>query len=76
MSDTIDAKLVCAALRAAVWQRKPAAGLLVHTDRGSQYGKPRVPAADQAVGCHDVNEQKGQRLGQRADGELLQDPEG
>lgn len=37
MSATIDAKLVCAALRSAVWQRKPAVGLLVHTDRGSQY---------------------------------------
>lgn len=37
MSDTIDAKLVCAALKSALWQRNPAAGLLVHTDRGSQY---------------------------------------
>ncbi len=37
MSATIDAALVCAALRSACWQRKPAAGLLVHTDRGSQY---------------------------------------
>jgi len=37
MSQTIDAKLVCTALRLAYWQRKPAAGLLVHTDRGSQY---------------------------------------
>ena len=37
MSDSIDAKLVCAALRSAYWQRKPSPGLLVHTDRGSQY---------------------------------------
>ena len=37
MSESIDAKLVCMALRSAWWQRKPAAGLLVHTDRGSQY---------------------------------------
>lgn len=37
MSENIDAKLVCAALRSAYWQRNPAAGLLVHTDRGSQY---------------------------------------
>ena len=37
MSQAIDAKLVCAALRSAYWQRKPGAGLLVHTDRGSQY---------------------------------------
>jgi len=37
MSDSIDAKLVCMALRSAWWQRKPAVGLLVDTDRGSQY---------------------------------------
>lgn len=36
MSESIDAKLVCMALRSAWWQRKPAAGVLVHTDRGSQ----------------------------------------
>lgn len=37
MSETIDTKLVCAALRSACWQRKPATGLLVHADRGGQY---------------------------------------
>lgn len=37
MSETIDAKPVCTALKSALCQRKPAAGLLVHTDRGSQY---------------------------------------
>lgn len=37
MSEWIDAKLVCTALRSAYWQRKPSPGLLVHTDRGSQY---------------------------------------
>jgi transposase InsO family protein len=31
------AQLVCDALAMAVWQRKPKAGLVVHTDRGSQY---------------------------------------
>lgn len=48
MSETIDAKLVCAALRSAYWQRKPTVGLLVHTDRGSQYasGQYRALAAD------------------------------
>ena len=29
--------LVCDALRMAIWQRKPKPGLIVHTDRGSQY---------------------------------------
>ena len=37
MSETIDAKVVCAALRSAYWQRKPGSGLLVHTNRGSPY---------------------------------------
>jgi len=31
MSDLIDAKLVCAALRSAYWQRKLGPGLLMHT---------------------------------------------
>ena len=31
------AQLVCDALRMAIWQRRPQAGLVVHSDRGSQY---------------------------------------
>jgi transposase InsO family protein len=37
MSSRMSADLVCDALRMAVTQRQPAAGLIVHTDRGSQY---------------------------------------
>lgn len=37
MSERIRAELVCDALKSAYWRRKPAAGLLMHTDRGSQY---------------------------------------
>ena len=37
MSERINADLVCQALRSACWQRKPAPGLLLHSDRGSQY---------------------------------------
>ncbi len=37
MSERINAELVCQALRSACWQRKPAPGLLLHSDRGSQY---------------------------------------
>jgi transposase InsO family protein len=37
MSERIKADLVCQALRMAYWRRKPAAGLIMHTDRGSQY---------------------------------------
>jgi transposase InsO family protein len=34
MSERIDAALVCQALRSVCWQRKPAPGLLLHSDRG------------------------------------------
>ncbi len=37
MSDRMKADLVCEALRSAYGRRKPAQGLIVHTDRGSQY---------------------------------------
>jgi putative transposase len=37
MSSRMKATLVCDALKMALWQRKPKPGLLVHSDRGSQY---------------------------------------
>ena len=37
MADRIKADLVCQALKSAYWQRKPPPGLIMHTDRGSQY---------------------------------------
>jgi len=37
MSSRMTAELVCDALRMALWQRKPKPGLIVHSDRGSQY---------------------------------------
>jgi len=37
MSERIQADLVCQALKSAYWQRKPNAGLIMHSDRGSQY---------------------------------------
>ena len=37
MAPTMPAELVCAALQMAIAQRQPAAGLIVHSDRGSQY---------------------------------------
>ncbi|MDF1683462.1 MAG: IS3 family transposase [Legionellaceae bacterium] len=36
-ADDGHASIVCDALRMAIWQRKPAPGLIVHSDRGSQY---------------------------------------
>lgn len=41
MSHRIKADLVCEALRSAYWRRKPTAGLIMHTDRGSQYASDR-----------------------------------
>lgn len=37
MSSRMKAQLVCDALTMAVWQRRPAPDLIMHTDRGSQY---------------------------------------
>ncbi len=37
MNERINADLVCDALRSAYWQRKPGPGLILHSDRGSQY---------------------------------------
>jgi transposase InsO family protein len=37
MSERIKAELVCQALKSAYWRRKPSAGLIMHSDRGSQY---------------------------------------
>lgn len=37
MAPEMPASLVCAALQMAIAQRKPAPGLIVHSDRGSQY---------------------------------------
>jgi putative transposase len=37
MSKNIDANLVCSALEMALWRRKFPKGVIVHSDRGSQY---------------------------------------
>ncbi len=37
MSSRMKAQLVCDALTMAIWQRRPPSGLIVHSDRGSQY---------------------------------------
>ena len=41
MSDRLHAELVCQALQMAYWRRKPAPGLIMHSDRGSQYASDR-----------------------------------
>lgn len=37
MGSRMKAQLVCDALSMAIWQRKPKAGLIHHSDRGTQY---------------------------------------
>jgi len=41
MSSRMKAGLVCDALKMAIWQRQPDEGLIVHSDRGSQYASSR-----------------------------------
>ena len=75
MSERMKAGLVCDALKSAYWRRKPAAGLLMHTDRGSQYASD---AHRKLLGDYrddPVDEQAWKLLGQLRDGKLLQDLE-
>ncbi len=44
MSSRMKAQLVCDALSMAIWQRKPASGLIVHSDRG--FSMPANPILD------------------------------
>lgn len=41
ISERMTAELVCQAMKSAYWRRKPAPGLIMHTDRGSQYASER-----------------------------------
>lgn len=52
MHESLDAKLVIQALRMAIQQRRPAPGLIVHSDRGTQFASAayrQVLAAHQLV---------------------------
>lgn len=44
MAPNMPASLVCEALRMAIQQRRPAVGLVVHSDRGSQYASAEYQA--------------------------------
>ncbi|PYD85932.1 IS3 family transposase [Pseudomonas syringae pv. pisi] len=44
MAPSMPATLVCDALRMAIQTRRPAAGLIVHSDRGSQYASDQYQA--------------------------------
>jgi putative transposase len=44
MAPSMPATLVCDALRMAIQARRPAAGLIVYSDRGSQYASDQYQA--------------------------------
>lgn len=52
MDRTMPAALVCRALRTAITQRRPPRGLIVHSDRGSQYASAEHLALLDAHGAH------------------------
>lgn len=51
MSSRMTADLVCNALKMAIWQRKPHRGLIVHSDRGSQYASYDYRKLLKVYGC-------------------------
>ena len=53
------ANLVCDALKMAIWQRKPKRGLIVHSDRGSQYASHDYRKLLQMYGCIGSMSRKG-----------------
>ena len=74
MSSRMKAALACDALHMAIWQRRPKAGLIVHSDRGSQYASEayrHLLKAHQLVGSMS---RKGKLLGQRRCGKFLWQP--
>jgi len=50
MSNRMKSRLVCDALKTAIWQRHPEKGLIVHSDRGSQYASNEYQQLLQANG--------------------------
>lgn len=59
MSSRMKATLVCDALKMAIWQRKPKRGLIVHSDRGSQYASDEYRKLLQMYGCVGSMSRKG-----------------
>ena len=56
------AELVCDALQMALWQRRPKAGLVHHSDRGSQYASHKfrkLLTDNKMVGSRYHKEQEG-----------------
>ena len=59
MSSRMKAQLVCDALTMAIWQRRPIAGLIHHSDRGSQYASKAFRKLLKAHGIQGSMSRKG-----------------
>lgn len=59
MSTRMKAQLVCDALRMAIWRRQPKAGLIHHSDRGSQYASKAFRRLLKAHGMEGSMSRKG-----------------
>jgi transposase InsO family protein len=59
MDSRMKSILVCDALKMALWQRKPKAGVIVHSDRGSQYASKPYRALLKAHHCIGSMSRKG-----------------
>jgi transposase InsO family protein len=59
MSSRMKAQLVVDALQMAIWQRKPKEGLIIHTDRGSQYASHQYRSLLLAHGIQGSMSRKG-----------------
>lgn len=59
MSSRMTTNIVCDALKMALWQRKPNRGLIVHSDRGSQYASHEYIKLLRIFGCVGSMSRKG-----------------
>ena len=59
MNSRMKAQLVCDALQMAIWRRKPEAGLIHHSDRGSQYASKAFRRLLKAHGIEGSMSRKG-----------------
>jgi transposase InsO family protein len=75
MGETMESRLVVDALEMAIARRRPGAGLLAHSDRGSQYASEHYQRALAGGGDRVQHERRRPVLGQRADGVVLRPDE-
>ncbi len=75
MSENIDTRLVLEALEMAKTQRKPAPGLIIHSDRGVQYTSEAYREKRKRNESHRQHEQESKLLRQRSDGIILEHAE-